>query len=176
MTSSLLAGAAIDHVEIFVPDRERAAAWYERVFGLRPVVAWTRWATARGPLMLSADEGRTMVALFVGEPCAERHGRSHHRVAFRVDGPAFLDFAARATEWPVYNTDGVALRHLTPVDHGGAFSLYFADPWGHLCEVTTYDWRHVATHGEPRWLTESRALLAELPGGRPDAAERLTEA
>jgi len=60
---------------------------------------------------------------------------------------------------PVYDAAGVELASFTPVDHGGAFSVYFADLWGHLCELTTYDWRHVLAHGDPSWIGESKNLL-----------------
>jgi catechol 2,3-dioxygenase-like lactoylglutathione lyase family enzyme len=154
------AGPQLDHVEIFVPDRELAAKWYEQVLGLRPVASLARWATPCGPLMLSADDGRSMVALFTGEPCDQRRERSHHRVAFRVNGPAFVTFVSVPLAAPVYDAAGERLGSLTPVDHGGAFSVYFADPWGHLCELTTYDWRHVLAHGDPSWIGESKSLLA----------------
>ncbi|MGI9077490.1 MAG: VOC family protein [Gemmatimonadaceae bacterium] len=158
MSDSLVKGAQLDHVELFVPDREQAAAWYARVLGLQPVAAMARWATPRGPLMLSADGGKSMVALFTGEPCEHRRDRSHHRVAFRVPGAEFLAFVAVAPEGPIYDAFGIPMVSLTPIDHGGAFSVYFADPWGHLCEVTTYDWRHILAHGDRRWAGDSTRL------------------
>jgi hypothetical protein len=30
------------------------------------------------------------------------------------------------------------------VDHQQAYSIYFDDPWGHLLEVTTYDYDETA--------------------------------
>lgn len=163
MSDSLVEGAQLDHVELFVPDREQAAAWYARVLGLQPMAALARWATPRGPLMLSADGGQSMVALFTGGPCGHRRERSHHRVAFRVSGPAFLAFVAAAPEGPVYDASGKPLASLSPMDHGGAFSVYFSDPWGYLCEVTTYDWRHVLAHGEPSWAGDSTQLVDAEP-------------
>ena len=157
-SESLLSGASIDHVELYVPDRAAAAAWYAWVFGLRAMKAHAHWATANGPLMMSADEGRSMLALFTGEPRRSEVRRSQPRLAFRVGGPAFLAFVARALEGPVYEPGGARLTTLTPIDHRGAFSVYFADPWGHLLEVTTYDWRHVVEHGDSDWIGESRQL------------------
>ena len=156
MSKPLLARTSIDHVELYVPDRDAAAAWYERVLGLRPIAAYAHWATALGPLMLTADERQSMIALFTGDPCAARARRSHPRVAFRVDGAAFLEFVRRAAEGPVYDETGATVGALIPKDHAGAFSVYFADPWGHLIEVTTYDWRHVVAHGDPGWVGASR--------------------
>ena len=167
MTHSLLSGSSIDHVELYVSDRLVAADWYGRVLGLRTVGAYAHWATELGPLMLSADEGRSMIALFSGAPCPSRSRRSHPRVAFRADGERFLAFVARAAEeGPVYDPEGAAMSALLPIDHGGAFSVYFSDPWGHQIEVTTYDWKYVVEHGEAAWVSASRALLdAERPAG-----------
>lgn len=120
----------IDHVELFVPDRYEAAAWYRRVLGLEIVAEHEDWAgDPQGPLMISSDGGRTMLALFTGEPQASRPTAGFHRVAFRVNGAAFLAFRD-------------SLREVEAVlrDHDKAWSLYFSDPWGHRLEVTTYDY------------------------------------
>ena len=34
----------LDHVEVFVPDRAAAAAWYSRALGLKPVPGTETWA------------------------------------------------------------------------------------------------------------------------------------
>jgi catechol 2,3-dioxygenase-like lactoylglutathione lyase family enzyme len=52
-------------------------------------------------------------------------------VAFRVSATEFLAFAARLP--------GLGLKESREVDHGGAWSVYFADPSGHRLEVTTYE-------------------------------------
>ena len=143
----LLAGAEIDHVEVFVSDRAAAVDWYWRVLGLEPVAAWQHWATPRGPLMLSSAHGRSMVALFEREPCPDRQAE-HHRLAFRVSGPEFISFARIGATGPVYDESGRPLDALTPVDHGESFSVYFCDPWGNRCEVTTYDAQYVTVHGD----------------------------
>ena len=156
---SLLVGATLDHVELYVPDRSAAAAWYARVLGLQALASHAAWATEQGPLMISADGGQTMIALFTGAPVRPHARRSHPRVAFRVDGTSFLRFVGCALEGPVHDASGAPLDALTPIDHRGAFSVYFSDPWGHQLEVTTYDWRHVAERGDPGWLGASRELL-----------------
>ncbi len=124
----------IDHVELFVPDRREAAAWYRRVLGLEIIPEHEDWAEhPEGPLMISSDGGRTMLALFTGEPQGSQTTAGFHRVAFRVGGAAFLAFRDR-------------LKDLEAVlrDHDKAWSLYFSDPWGHRLEVTTYDHAYVA--------------------------------
>ena len=133
----------IDHVELFVPDRYTAARWYEQALGLRILSEHEHWAGPGGPLMISSDSGRTMLALFEGEPRGSRPTAGHHRVAFRVSGVGFLQFLEHVREVPVYSDSGEPVSHLRPVDHGKAFSVYFCDPYGNRFEVTSYEYQHV---------------------------------
>jgi len=80
--------------------------------------------------MISSDCGRTMLALFEGEPRGSRPTAGHHRVAFRVSGAGFLQFLKHVRQVPVHSESGEAVCHLRPVDHGKAFSVYFCDPTG----------------------------------------------
>ena len=122
----------IDHVELFVPDRQAAAMWYESVLGLVTVSEVAHWAVdPEGPLMISSDHGKTMVALFQGTPQGERPTAGFHRVAFRVDGKGFLTFLERIKEMKI---EPSRIR-----DHDQAISIYFDDPYGHHLEVTTYE-------------------------------------
>lgn len=122
----------LDHVELYVPDRVSAAAWYARVLGCEPVAGAESWAAdPDGPMMISPDGGRTKLALFTGEPQGNRATVGFHRVAFRVSATEFLAFTARMA--------GLGLKEARVVDHGGAWSVYFSDPAGHRLEVTTYE-------------------------------------
>jgi hypothetical protein len=59
----------IDYVELFVPDRHAAAAWYTEVPGLIPLPGADEWAAdPGGPPMISPDGGRTKLALFGSAP------------------------------------------------------------------------------------------------------------
>jgi catechol 2,3-dioxygenase-like lactoylglutathione lyase family enzyme len=130
----------IDHVELFVPDRHQAAAWYHEVLGLEIVPEYEHWAEpARGPLMISPDGGSTKLALFSGSPQGDRETAGYHLVAFRVDGPGFMEFLDRLDETPLDDHLGERVTRLKVRDHGKAFSVYFSDPYGHRLEVTTYD-------------------------------------
>jgi len=134
----------LDHVELNVPDRREAARWYEETLGLSVLAEYEHWAdNPGGPLMISCDDGRSMLALFTGEPQGRRPTAGFDRVAFRVDGEGFLRFLEHVAEHPVYNEAGEEVRSLSAKDHGKAFSVYFCDPWGHSLEVTTYDERPV---------------------------------
>jgi catechol 2,3-dioxygenase-like lactoylglutathione lyase family enzyme len=125
------AGLTLDHVELFVPDRERAAAWYATVLGCGPAAGTEGWAAdPSGPLMITPDGGRTKLALFEGEPPGDGRTTGFHRVAFRCAATEWTRFAAGLLE------QGIPTR---TVDHGAALSVYFRDPDGHHLEVTTYE-------------------------------------
>ena len=131
----------IDHVEVFVPDRRAAARWYGEALGMSVVADYERWADdPRGPLMVSSDGGRTMLALFDGEPERGRPAAGFRRVAFRVGAEAFLAYRLYLVGLQVFDEKGEELEELPPVDHDGSFSMYFCDPWGHPFEVTTYEY------------------------------------
>jgi catechol 2,3-dioxygenase len=137
----------IDHVELFVPDRQEGARWYERTLGLAVIPELEHWAEdAQGPLMISCGGG-TKLALFAGEPPGSRPTAGFHRVAFRVDGPRFFEFLEQTENVPVpADADGEESQEVRPPvlrDHGKSFSVYFRDPWGHPLEVTTYDEAYV---------------------------------
>lgn len=133
---------SLDHVELFVPDRAEAAEWYARALGLAPVPGTEAWARdPGGPLMLSADGGRTKLALFKGQPQGPRQTAGWHRVAFRMDGAGFLAFVRHARTLSLRERGGPMRIY----DHTTAFSVYFCDPYGHRLEVTTYD--HAVARG-----------------------------
>jgi catechol 2,3-dioxygenase-like lactoylglutathione lyase family enzyme len=136
MNGSPIPRLSLDHVELFVPDRAEAAAWYAAALGFQRVPGTEAWADdLGGPLMLSADGGTTKLALFTGQPQGPRRTAGWHRVAFRVDGPGFLAFIRHATAQGLRDRS----HPLRVTDHAKAFSAYFADPFGHRLEVTTYE-------------------------------------
>ena len=88
-----------------------------------------------GPLMVSPDGGRTKLALFAGAPQGHRETAGFHRVAFRLGASEWASFAARISELRLEEDK----RPARVVDHTGARSVYFTDPYGHRLKVTTYD-------------------------------------
>jgi catechol 2,3-dioxygenase-like lactoylglutathione lyase family enzyme len=137
---------AIDHVEMYVPDQREAAEWYSRVLGLEVLARFAHWAD-EGPLMISSDDGRTMLALFRGTPPGNRPLAGFRRVAFRLSNADFDRFVAGCEELDLRDDNGLRVRSDDVVDHGLARSIYFRDPWGHRLEVTTY--RAAAPAGDP---------------------------
>jgi len=133
----------IDHVELYVPDQYEAANWYARLLGLQILPDYESWA-ADGPLMISSDDGRTMLALFRGDPPGFRAPTGFRRVAFRVDGAGFRTFRRQVAAHGVYNHAGQLVHGLEVVDHEKSYSVYFCDPYGNRYEVTTYEYQTVA--------------------------------
>jgi catechol 2,3-dioxygenase-like lactoylglutathione lyase family enzyme len=129
----------IDHVELFVPDRGRAADWYRRVLGLDVVPEYEHWSRdPRGPLMISSDNGSTKLALFEGTPQGPRETAGFHRVAFRVGAAAFGEFLRRLSDLDLTDDRGRQVTAALVVDHDASYSIYFCDPFGHRLELTTY--------------------------------------
>jgi catechol 2,3-dioxygenase-like lactoylglutathione lyase family enzyme len=134
----------IDHVELFVPDRYDAARWYERVLGLQVVPGFEPWAVEGGPLMISSDGGSTKLALFEGDPTPSVPTAAFRRVAFRVNAGGFAEFIRRLPDLALTDSRQRPVTADAVVDHRQAYSIYFDDPYGHLLEVTTYDYDDTA--------------------------------
>jgi catechol 2,3-dioxygenase-like lactoylglutathione lyase family enzyme len=130
----------IDHVELFVPDMYEAARWYERVLGLQIVPEYQPWASDGGPLMISSDGGHTKLALFAGQPEPAGPMAAFRRVAFSVTAQGFGEFLERLPELALTNARHESVTPTSVVDHQQAYSIYFNDPYGHLLEVTTYEY------------------------------------
>jgi len=140
----------IDHVEVFVPDRYQAAEWFRAVLGLEIVSRVEHWAQSpHGPLMVSSDDGSTMLALFEGEAQGSAPPVGHRLVAFRVSGDGFMDFLDRVESLSLSSVDGKPVTAHSRVDHGSAFSVYFTDPYGNAFEITTYDYDAVKAGRQP---------------------------
>ena len=134
----------IDHIELFVPDRHEAAAWYKQALGLEVVEECRHWSdNPQGPLMISSDGGTTKLALFTGEPQRTRETSGFHRVAFSLDARGFLAFVNRVGALQLQDHRGRPVDADAIVDHRQAYSIYFVDPYGHRLEVTTYDYEAV---------------------------------
>ena len=131
----------IDHVELFVPERRKAAEWYRQVLGLSIVGEYEHWADdPQGPLMISSDNGSTKLALFQGIPQGSRETAGFHLVAFRVGASDFVGFLNRLADLDVADHRGQRVTEKSVVDHTVAYSIYFCDPFGHRLELTTYEY------------------------------------
>lgn len=133
----------LDHVHIRVPDRTEAARWYREHLGFEPVEAYRFWAEGfeGGPLQISADGGRTTLALFEaseGHPMvAQTTG-----VAFRVDADTFIAFA-RSLPCGIPGPGGEPLVVTELVDYDLCWGFDLADPWGNRYELNSYQYDDV---------------------------------
>jgi catechol 2,3-dioxygenase-like lactoylglutathione lyase family enzyme len=161
----------LDHVHIRVPDRAEAARWYGEHLGFEPVDAFDFWATGfdGGPLQISADGGKTMLALF------EASGdhpmvRQQTGVAFSVDAETFMSFA-RSLPNGIDNPRGDRLVRADLLDYDMCWAFDLIDPWGNQYELNCYDYNRIAVELvkadgiEPVrfWPRELYAAYAEPP-------------
>ena len=150
----------LDHVHIRVPDREEAARWYAEHLGFEPVDAYDFWATAvdGGPLQISADGGRTMLALF---EASEGHPMVPQQtgVAFSVDAATFVAFA-RSLPCGIDRPDGQPLTFTDLVDFDLCWAFDLADPWGNRYELNCYDYERVRSELD---LTDAAHLTRYWP-------------
>lgn len=133
----------LDHVHIRVPDRAEAARWYAEHLGFEPVAAYDFWATGidGGPLQISADGGRTTLALF---EASDAHPMVPQRsgVAFSVDAEVFVAFA-RSLPCGIDNPTGEPLTIADLVDFDLCWAFDLVDPWGNAYELNCYDYERV---------------------------------
>ncbi len=125
----------IDHIHVYVPNREDAAEWYKDILGFTIVESLTFWAeNDQGPLTIEDPTGKIHLALF-----QQHEFTPSTAIAFGADGKDFL-------EWKTY-LEGLNLVDRL-ADHKASWSLYFRDPYGNSHEITTYQYDFVASQLE----------------------------
>lgn len=133
----------LDHVHIRVPDRAAAARWYAEHLGFEPVEQFDFWAKAvdGGPLQISADGGRTTLALF---EASEHHPMVPMTagVAFSLDAEDFLAFA-RGLPSGIPSPGGAPLAQGDVIDFDLCWAYNLTDPWGNHYELNCYDYERV---------------------------------
>jgi len=161
----------LDHVHVRVPDRAEAAAWYAAHLGFEPVEEFRFWAEGfdGGPLQISADGGRTTLALF---EATDAHPLAPQRlgIAFSVDADTFVAFA-RSLPGVLHRVDGVPLTVADLIDFDLCWAFEFADPWGNRFELNCNEYERVSSQlVEPDALEPQRYWPAELHRAwRPEA-------
>ena len=133
----------LDHVHIRVPDRAEAARWYSDYLGFERVDAFDFWAEGfkGGPLQISADGGKTMLALF---EASEDHPMVPQQagIAFSVDADAFIVFA-RSLPCGIDGPNGHRLTLVDLIDFDMCWAFSLVDPWGNQYELNCYDYDRV---------------------------------
>lgn len=123
----------IDHIHVYVSDRNAAEHWYRSVLGLVRVRELEFWAADGGPLTLADAAEEVHLALF------ERPAQSHHStIAFGVTAEQFLHWREHLRSFPEI---AVELE-----DHNISWSLYFHDPDRNPYEITSYEYAALAPH------------------------------
>ena len=122
----------IDHIHVFVPDRQEALGWYNTILGFKPIKRLMFWAET-GPLTIGNDEGTIHIALFEGKPKSNRSV-----IAFNATGEEFIDWHKRI--------NNVLSEVIEVDDHSVSFSIYFEDPYGNPYEITSYDYEILSHH------------------------------
>ncbi len=122
--------SGIDHVHVYVPDREAAADWFQELLGFEVEESLRAWAVEGGPLTIGDASGRIHLALF-----ERAEGPPSTAIAFGADANNFLAWKQRLED------RGLLARC---ADHALAWSLYFHDPYGNMYEITTYEHAAVA--------------------------------
>jgi len=163
----------LDHVHIRVPNRAEAAEWYREHLGFEPVGEFAFWAEGfeGGPLQISADGGRTTLALFEaseGHPMIPLQAG----IAFSVDADAFVAFA-RSLPCGLDRAPGEPLQPTDLVDFDLCWAFEFADPWGNRYELNCYEYERIRTElVEADGLAVDRKWPRELYDTYRDAPAR----
>lgn len=138
----------LDHVHIRVPNRAEAVRWYSQHFGMKPVDRYQFWADGfdGGPVQLSGDGGRTMLALFeASEPyhpmIAQQTG-----VAFSLPADEFVALALGLPKDGLVTPQGKPLTVQDLVDLDLCWAFNVADPWGNQYEINCYEYDYVQRH------------------------------
>ena len=115
----------VDHIHLYVTDKQQALAWYQKHLGFEVVESLRFWDGKNGPLVIEDKSKSVHLALFEREEFEPLTS-----VAFGASGEDFI-------EWKKYfESQGIDLR---VANHTVSWSLYFEDPFGHNHEITTHD-------------------------------------
>ena len=116
----------IDHVHVYVADRNASEAWYERVLGFTRAKEFEEWAADGGPLTIQNSEGTVHLALFERSPMKTRS-----TIALGVGAVEYM-------EWKNHLVQELG-EPPTSEDHELSLSMYLTDPDGNPYEITTYE-------------------------------------
>ena len=132
----------LDHMHLMVPDRYEAARWFQKNLGFEIVEKYRAWAeVAGGPLHISADGGRSALALF--ERGQHPEFKVETAVAFRVGAEEFVTFGNELASIELRDAGGKPLEPASVVDHDLCYAYYFQDPYGNSFELDCYEYERV---------------------------------
>ena len=116
----------VDHIHVFVADREVSEQWYASVMGFKRVPELVFWSPNGGPLTIGNQSETIHLALF------ERP---------REKCRSTIALTASAAEFLAWRTHlkSVLGQPVEVVDHGVSWSLYFSGPDTNPFEITSYE-------------------------------------
>jgi catechol 2,3-dioxygenase-like lactoylglutathione lyase family enzyme len=123
----------VDHIHVYVADRQAAEKWYADVLNFKRVAELEFWASDDGgPLTIGNPTGTVHIALFQRPtmPCRSV-------IAFGVSADTFI-------AWREFLTD-VLGQAIEVFDHEVSWSLYFSDPDGNPFEITSHQYAAIAS-------------------------------
>ena len=97
----------IDHVHIYVADRQAAVNWYADVMAMEPIEAFLAWAEGGGPLTLSDPTDTIHLAIFERESFTPSNNVAFGATGFngwtgkRIWSPKVSTLGLMTTTWPI---------------------------------------------------------------------------
>ena len=122
--------AKLRHIAITVPDPQKSAAFYMRVFGMKKV-GETDWANARGVYLSDGTINLALLNYKTDQAAGEWRGRDFvgiHHFGFWVDDVATTTKALEAA--------GCRYWMGQPVAGGGFYEVKYRDPDGVVVDIT----------------------------------------
>ena len=122
---SLSMSRRFDHIDLRVPDLNKAATFYEL---LLPALGFTRKVAIEGWLQFEAGDGG--ITEFFGVTESTHHVANENRIAFWAESNDCVDVLAEvARKAGARNMEG-PLRY-----EAGYYAVFFEDPWGNRLEI-----------------------------------------
>ena len=119
----------IDHLHLYVKNKQAALEWYKNILGFSPVDALADWDTESGPLTIEDASGIIHLALFTRDTQPPVTS-----IAFKTSGEQFLLWLTHFARQEI---------KLRVADHRVSWSMYFKDPDGNMHEITTSEHKFV---------------------------------
>jgi len=117
---------SLSHYHIRCRDKAVLADWYRKKLGFEILSDVEAMGEKEGPLFVSADGGKTGIAIFSKEKGRDEEFKLTCIPAFEASPESFLEF---------YKSLKIEIPDLVIYDHLISYSLYFADPVGTKLEV-----------------------------------------
>ena len=126
--------AKLRHIAITVPDPQKSAEFYIRVFGMKKV-GETDWVNARGVYLSDGTFNLALLHYKTDQAAGEWRGRDYvgiHHIGFWVDDVAATRKALEAAGGRYWMGE--------PAEGGGFYEIKYRDPDGVVVDITANGW------------------------------------